>query len=154
MSKHGFTLVEVLIVISVVLTLLGLGLFMSFDSYRGFIFRSERVMLVSILEKARSRAINNYFQTSWGVCFDPNTESYISFRGDHCELGLATNEVIPKSSSVELAGYLLHSPIVFKQLTGNLLYQMSPADAEATSTLSNGLSTTTISINNEGRINW
>ena len=64
---------EIIIVIAMFGALLALGLFMSMDAYRGFSFRSEEDTVVSLLQKARSRAMNNMNQTPWGVCWRDDT---------------------------------------------------------------------------------
>src|SRR3989344_5249325 len=78
--KGGFTLVEVIVVIAIVGLIFGLGLFMSFDVYRGFSHRSERDVIVSLLERARSHAMANVGQSAWGFCEDAGN-NYIIFHG-------------------------------------------------------------------------
>ena len=140
----GFTLIEVLIVIAIVTILVGLGLNINIDTYKGYLFRSERSVLVSTLERARSRAMNNYFETTHGVCYiAPN---YIIFRGTTCAEGSPTNDVIPENSVVNVSGLSASFPVIFEQLSGR-------AD-EKEITLSEGGRTSVISINSEGTINW
>lgn len=113
--SRGFTLVEIVVVMAIFTLLIGLGLFMSMDSYRGFSFRSERDVVVSLLEKARSRAMANIYQTPWGVCTIGS--DYVIFRGTTCTPGGATNESLAKKSpAVGVSGF--SSGIWFSQLSG------------------------------------
>ena len=142
--SNGFTLIEILVVLAIVASVLGLGLFMSMDVYRGFSFRSERDVVVSVLQKARSRAINNYHQTSWGVCYV--TPNYIMFRGTICTSGASTNETIPAGGGVVVTGLSAPGGVVFSQLAGNTTATI------ITITQNGKISTTTV--NYEGTIIW
>lgn len=156
-NSKGFTLIEILISIAILSVLLGLGLFMTMDAYRGFSFRSESATAVSALEKARSRAINNYFQTPHGVCYDSTSRSYVIFRGSSYTAGAATNDTLEGSPSATVSGFPLcrsASYVVFEQLTGKLVPQLTPATTELTITISQDARTASIHINNEGTINW
>jgi len=56
---NGFTLMEVIIVITLLGMIVGLTTFVGFDSYRGSSFRSERDALIGVMQRARSMATNN-----------------------------------------------------------------------------------------------
>ena len=121
---RGFTLIEILVVVAIFTILASLGLFMTMDAYRATSSRSERDIVVSLLEQARSRAMNNYEGTTWGVCYlAPN---YEIFSGNDCAAG--------------------SSRIIFSQLAGTT----TAIDIPITQ---NGR-TDIISINHEGTINW
>jgi prepilin-type N-terminal cleavage/methylation domain-containing protein len=141
---RGFTLIEILTSVAILSVILGLGLFMSMDSYRAYLSRSERDTVVSLLERARSRAMANVHQTTWGMCYvAPN---YIIFRGSTCVPGAATNEETPANPGAVIAGLTSASPVVFAQLSG--------ATAAATVTVTEGPRVSTITINHEGTIIW
>lgn len=142
----GLTLIEVLIAMSIAVALLGLGLFVSLDAYRGYIFRSERTVLISVLEKARSRAVNNMYDTAWGVCYDNSNKQYVIFRGSFVS-GAPTNDTVPANSDTVI-GPSIHCPssLVFSQLTGNT--------SGGVITLTQSYASSTISVNEEGTINW
>lgn len=144
LNNKGFTLIEIIVVIAILTGLMGLGLFMSMDSYRAYLSRSERDTVVSLLERARSHAMANIYQTPWGVCYiSPN---YIIFRGTTCTAGAATNEATPANPGVAISGLDSTSPIVFSQLSG------STAGGVVIVTEQGRVST--ITINYEGTIIW
>lgn len=120
------------------------SLSIDFNYYKSSLFRSERSTLVSILERARSRAMNNLYESSHGVCYIvPN---YIIFRGDTCVDGALTNELIAASANISITGLSDTSIVVFKRLSGRTV----PKDI----TLTENGRTNIISINYEGSINW
>lgn len=152
-NKSGFTLIEMMVAIGILIAIFSFGIFLSINSYKGYIFRSEKSVLISVLERARSRAINNMFESNHGVCFvSPN---YIIFIGNSCITGQATNEIIPANTSLSMSGLSESSPVVFEQLSGKLVPQISPFSQEYIITLEQeGRTPETITINNEGRVNW
>lgn len=140
-SSSGFTLIEIIVVIAIFSALVTLGLFMSMDTLRGTLHRSERDIVVSMLEKARSRALANIYQTPWGVC--ANAPDYIIFRGTSCTTLLSTNETIPASAANPA---IFSAPIVFSQL--------SATTTGGTVTIVQDGRTSTIIVNHEGAIDW
>lgn len=142
----GFTLIEVLVVIGILMMIIGLGLLVSFDSYRGYLFRSERSVVVAVLERARSKAMNNIHQCSWGARYDSAQKQYIIYNTACTPAAMdeTKNETIPAGGSAEVLGF---NPIVFNQLSG--------AAAPMTITIkAAGHADENVEINSEGRINW
>lgn len=143
-------MIEILLAIGIMTTIFAVGLLMSMDTYRGYSRRSERDTLVAVLERARSRAMANVNQHSWGVCFDGT--NYIIFSGPNYE-GAITTETIPGNPSVTVAD-TSEAPrlpcgnggIVFAQLTGDT--------SEVTITVTQGQVVSNISTNIEGLIDW
>lgn len=88
-------------VIALMAGLLGLGLLMSMDVFHGTTFRSTRQTLVSVLTLARSRALANDYQSSYGVCYNAPSQLVI-FRGTTYVSGNTTNDSIPINPSVPL----------------------------------------------------
>src|SRR5258706_4507626 len=78
-QSKGFTLVEIAIVIILLMTIISLGLFISFDFYKNFAFRSEKSTIISILQKARSQSLNNIDEVRHGVHFAASPLTYIVF---------------------------------------------------------------------------
>lgn len=143
-GRRGFTMIELLVTISILAILIGMGLFMSLDFFRHTLLSDERDLVVSLMLKARGHSMANLYQSAHGVCYiAPN---YILFRGNTCTAGAATNEVVPAGSGISVSGMDAASPVVFAQLSG---------DASTKSiTLTQDGNVKTISINNEGLIEW
>ena len=142
----GFSLIEILVVMSIIGAIMSLGLLFDFNSFRGYYFRSERSTIVSVLERARSRSMNNYFGSTHGVCFiSPN---YIIFKGNSCNTGNPDNELIPANQNIFTSSDFATTfpTLVFSQLAGTT--------TGGTIHLTDGLRSGDIIINNEGAINW
>lgn len=124
---------------------------MSMSSYRGYSFRNERNMLISILQKARSQATSNFCLGSLcpdgqphGVHIDPG--QYVIFQGTTYVSGNSLNEIIKPN----LGNILINAPtdIVFAQLSGSVT-------TPGTITISDQAGhSSMISVNGEGQIIW
>ena len=120
-----------------------LGLFISNDFYKTYNFNSERDMLVNILQKARSQSLANINESKHGVYFA--TSSYIIFQGNNYSSRNSTyDENISASQAISRSGL---NEVVFEQLTAQ-------PNATGTISLSDGVRSSQIFIENEGRINW
>lgn len=138
---RGFTFIEIIVVVAIISLLATFSLFMSMETFRGTLRRSEGQMVTTLLQKARSRALSNLSQSSWGVCYiAPN---YVLFRGTACTAGHAENETVP-ANPVTPATFL--SPVVFSALsatsTGGII------------TVVEGTRVSTTTVNAAGRIDW
>lgn len=144
MGKYsGFTLVEITIVLAIMAGLATIGLIVGVDSYSRYNFHSEKDTVVSMLQKARSAAINNIGESWHGVYFG-DSANIILFQGqgatkDYTHRNLAFDFKIEKSTVVSYSGT---SEIVFDQLSGN------------TSSGTVTINSANITINNEGGIDW
>jgi len=56
---RGYTLIEIIVVIALLVMTGALGVVMSMDSFRGYMFRNERDSIVAALQRARSLAVSN-----------------------------------------------------------------------------------------------
>jgi prepilin-type N-terminal cleavage/methylation domain-containing protein len=148
--QRGFTLIELLISITILVVIFGLGLFISFDFYKNYAFRSEASVIVSILQKARSQSLNNISQTRHGVHFSSPLQ-YVIFE---CANSTCTSYTQNPSTDIVInPGYgvvVSNTPfdVVFNQLDGNCV-----TGCAAFTVTANG-KTQTIDINSEGRISW
>lgn len=142
--SNGFSLIEIIITVALFTLMVGLGLFMSMEAYRGATRRSERDVIVSMLERARSRAMANIDESSWSVCYvDPN---YIIAKGATCDDAHAVDRV--EANPVVVADSTFSGfPVEFAQLTGNV-------STNKTITVVQAGKDEPITINHEGRINW
>ena len=67
--NQGFTLIEILVVIAIMSVILSFGLVVDLNIFKGDSFRAEQSTIVSVLSRARSRAIANLFYDDHGVCY-------------------------------------------------------------------------------------
>lgn len=142
-NRKGFTLIEILIVIAIIAMLMALGLFLSFDSYRRYNLNAECDIVVGVLERARSRALNNMFESPHGVHF--STSTYTIFIGNFYDSSTSTNETIPANRAV-LWTPTSTTDIFFEQLTAST--------TGGAITLKEGAQSRDITINHEGTIIW
>jgi Tfp pilus assembly protein PilE len=154
-SRHdkGFTMVEILVVMGIFIVLMGIGGVIGFNAYKGYLFRSERSTAVSVLERARSRAMANYYGEMHGVCYDDTKHIYILFRGDECKED--GNEVIGGNPNSQIS----LDKVVFARLSGNMTPTVTGPtdhceDDEKEISVTEQDKTSYICINNQGRINW
>lgn len=142
----GFTLLELLLVIGLLTVLLGSTLFMSVDTYKKYLLYTEQRIVVAILEKARSRAINDVHTSSHGVCF--YDEQYLLFEGTSCAVDETVSEHIMANKIVaQKSSFASTFPsIVFSQVAATA----TPVTIEMT----DGTSVVYITVNYEGAIAW
>lgn len=151
-SAQGFTLIEVIITITLFSMLLSLGVILSMDVYRGTLYRSTRQVLISSLTTARGRALSNMYQSPHGVCYlAPN---FIIFRGTTYSASSAFNETVPGNPAVTLTAtgnfFTCGSGtgIVFSQLSATTSNNGTITVAES------GHASETVSVNSLGTIIW
>jgi hypothetical protein len=124
------------------------------QAFHGYSRRSERDTIVSLLERARSKAISNVSQNKWGVCLDttsptdPNYEvfsgsTYASAIAKYATPGNPGVTITDTSATPKFA--CTNGGVVFDQLTGDT--------GNVSITVTQG-SVSTIAINNEGAISW
>lgn len=145
--QTGFTLIEVLVVIGIFLLLAGLSLGIGVDTVRRATVGSERTVLVQLLERARSRAMNNIGNAPHGVVV--TSTSFVLFEGATYVPASPLNESSPRSDEISVTGPTDPVTVVFDQLSGAV-----DAGEAGDIVLSNGAQTYTISLNTEGRIDW
>lgn len=144
--SRGFSMIEIMITIALLALLVALGLFMSMEAYRGATRRSERDVIVSMLERARSRAMANIDETSWSVCYDEDTVEYVIAKGSACPVG-AHDRVEANAGVAAASSFSSTFPTVeFEQLTGNTTDETITVVQEGKNAV--------ITTNHEGRISW
>src|SRR3989338_2614791 len=142
-SRGGFTLIEIIVVIGILIVIISFGIIVDFSSLTFGTFQTEESKIISVLERARSRSMANMFDTTHGVCYlAPN---YVIFRGT-CIVGASTNELILANTNIAENSGTIFPTLVFDILTGNT--------TEDIIIITDGVKTKEITINNEGAINW
>jgi len=143
-DNKGFTFIEIIMVVAILMALAGLGLIFGIDFYKTYSLDTERNVVSSILQKARSRAQNNFNQSSHGVYFQSDNY-YVIFQGvSYVSRDVAYDQLIPKNQALSISGI---SETIFEQLNGD-------SQIAGDVILNNNRRTSIISINNEGGINW
>ena len=146
-SALGFTVIEVMIVMVALAMLGGFGLLVGMDFYRSYSFRSERNILVSVLRRARALSLVNMNQSPHGVRIE--SAGYTIFEGtSFAGSAPALNETISAPPNIVLSSNpALPRDVVFGQLDGSVATPVSII-------ITDGVRSSTVSVNNEGRINW
>lgn len=139
----GFTMIELLITLAIIVVIFGFGVFMSFDFYRGLAITGERDTVVALLKRARTRAVNNVNEMSHGLYIA--TTTFVLFNGpSYASRTVALDESFPRHSGISVSG---SSTVVFQNLSGD-------SSVSGTISFGNSRTTTSIDINREGRVNW
>lgn len=143
--RKGFTFIEVLIVIALIGFLAVMGIIIGLDSFQRYDQRSERDLLVSLLEKARSEAVNNIGEHAHGLHFDPaSPANYVLFRGNIFGSAPQYDLSVPRNQAVAVSGL---TDVVFTQLSG------TPTVTPVPDIVISGVNSP-VTINAEGGINW
>ncbi len=144
-SKYnkGFTLIEVIITLGIFSIISTFTLLASMDFWRSYSFRSERNLIVGILQKARSQSLSNINQSSHGVYI--GTNQYVIFEGSTYSPTDPKNEVYESASAINHSGM---TEVVYEQLSGKT------STTGGNLTLTYGVNQSIISTNNAGQINW
>ena len=150
---RGFTVLELAIIIGLLAFLGGIGLVVTFESYRGSNFHSDRDLLVTVLQHARSdalasvcRAVSCSDALPHGVRIEAGR--YIVFEGSSYVASDPQNQTFAASPAVVKSG---EQEFVFAPSTGSLLY---PSITPATVILSGEGRASTVSVDAEGQISW
>lgn len=141
--ENGFTLIEVLLVLGLLVALSSVGLFYSVDSFRRSQFRAERDMVASVLGQARAQSMANVDEQPHGVHISPS--AYILFSGSTFNAADSNNRSYPASGVISHTGM---TDVVFEQVSGNATV------TGGSLTFSHEASQSVITINNVGQINW
>ena len=157
-GQAGFTLIEVLVSLTILVVIASLGLFISIDFYKAYSSRSEQSVIVSVLQKARSESLNNINEKRHGVHFQANPLQYVIFECDSpCTSypvgGASSDQPIESSHNVSVTAPSMPFDVVFDQLNGNCVSSNCSTNP-LTVTISDGPKSYTLKVNSEGRIDW
>lgn len=118
-SKKGFSLVELIIVISIamILTAISISTFFSVSDQQSL--EKDVNYSISLVEKARLQTVNSKDNSQFGVRF--SSSSVILFQGLTYVAGSSTNTVFTFSPKVEISSINLSGGvqnIIFEKITG------------------------------------
>ena len=106
-NNQGFSLLEIIVVVAVIIVILSFGMLVDWNVFKKDTFKAEQATIVAALSKARSRAMNNMFDTAYGVCYiAPN---YIIFQDNTCTAG----ESISANTNIASNPSTVFPPVVF-----------------------------------------
>lgn len=143
MTRNGFTVIEIVIVLALVSILAGLGLFVGLEFYRNSALEAELDILVAGLRKARAASLHNIGGVPHGLAV--LGDRYVLFSGGSYALrDPALDEDIGRGVGMQTAGL---EEVVFGQFSAT-------SSASGTIALSDGMRERAIDINYEGRISW
>lgn len=142
----GFTLIEVLVTLGIVVLALGMTLNVGFDTFNRTDFSAERDAIVRLLQQARGRAIANIDAERHVFRVDISQNEYVLYAGNTASED-PDRVVIPIRDGIEVRGA---NPgdveIVFYQVSGRSL--------GGTLLIRDETREATIEINQEGAIIW
>ncbi len=119
MRQHGFTLIEVLISVFIIIMVTTI-ITVSLSRYtRTQSLNGATRLVVSEIEDARSRTLSSQGSSQYGVFFDDNR--VVLFQGDSYDSGAATNEETVLDTRVEITDVTLTgggSAMIFERLSG------------------------------------
>ena len=157
----GFTLIEVLVVLTLISIIGGIIIYFGFDSFRGYSYHDDRNGLLSLLQHARSEAMVNICRGSTcsggkphGVAIRPSNhpDSYVLFQTEFLNPTYSNRTDDDKASDIIISATSSSNSneIVFSPLSGNttssVIITIQLTDNQAHSSI--------ISINPVGQISW
>jgi prepilin-type N-terminal cleavage/methylation domain-containing protein len=141
----GFTLIEVVVAIALLAMIFSFSFGVGSNFYGSQVLVAERDNLLSLLRSARSLAVNNVDQSSHGVFVSTSTSQYAIFEGNsYASRNQSLDVYFPISYGAVITGL---AEVVFSALDGK-------ANVSGTIIISTSIGSSTITLNNEGRINW
>jgi prepilin-type N-terminal cleavage/methylation domain-containing protein len=140
---RGFTLIEVLLVIALLTIAAGATLIIGTDSIGRSTARSERDLVVTLLQTARAEAMANTDEVPHGL--HVGSDAYFLFKGASYVSSDPTNRSYVKEDAVLVSG---PTDIVFEQLSGSV------TTGGGTLLFTDSGQTASTSVNAEGRIDW
>jgi prepilin-type N-terminal cleavage/methylation domain-containing protein len=149
-SNRGFTLVEILIVMTLMGSIFAFGMVMSISSLaRGSVIEERDLFVSLLLSGARSHAMANVGETSHGIYIDNENHEYVLFEGSTYNPAAPANEKTPfTNDSLSIENSSGDDTIVFEALSGNV------TEGAGTITISGNDIVQELTISEVGQINW
>lgn len=140
--SKGFTILEMLFVIGILMAMFAIGVPVAFDFYTNYELVTERDNLVSILNHTRGESMTGEGSDSHGVFLGAN--SYTVFEGpSYASRFTQFDRNISRVDLIQVTG---PSELVFESLSGR--------SVSSSFTLSNGVRSFTVNVNAEGLVTW
>jgi len=158
--QAGFTMIEVVIVMGMLVIIGSLGMFMSMENLRSGAFRNDRNAAISALQRARSLAVNNMcFDGGGVVCTDGKPHGV---RFDPATRGITIFQISPGETNFDNRDEVADEFIAFDSRTTAIdaaktiiFERLSGKSADISVILNDGAAhNSEININSEGRIDW
>jgi len=149
--KSGFTLVEILVVLALVVVVGKFALMISFDTYRDSSYHADRAYLIAALQHARALSVDNVCEGNdceSGVPHGVSIQSdeYVIFQGvSYAARDPSLDEVIGADPTIVRTGLI---EVVFAPGSGDV---SSPGYFTLTDASGH---TSTVTIGNYGQIFW
>jgi prepilin-type N-terminal cleavage/methylation domain-containing protein len=141
--SHGFTLVEVIVVLTITAILFLIAGSIAFNTFPKNAVQVETGAVTDILRRAQSRSVSGFQDSVWGVHFTQN--EFTLFAGSTYETrNQQFDETHPIASAVSLSGI---TDVIFQFSTGET---SNAGNVILTSTATG--ETVTLQINERGRI--
>ena len=138
----GFTLIEILLALAILMLLLGITVPVGWNFFTSSAVQSERDTLISLITRARTYAITNKNSAPHGIAI--SAPSFTLFQGaSYAARAAQFDEPFPRTNSVTITG---PSELVVTPLSGDT--------TPGTFTLSLGTTSRTVSINSEGMMEY
>ena len=148
--QHGFTLIELVMVLALIGVIASFSAAMSLSSLSKSAVTQERDLFVTLLLRgARAASLANIGGTAHGVQIDNANHQYILFDGTDPNAASANKRFIPyTNNAITINKNPPGDTIVFEQLSGNV------TSGDGTLTVSNGNTSQSIIIRSNGQIDW
>jgi type II secretory pathway pseudopilin PulG len=123
-KNKAFTLIEIILVLTIFISLLAIGTFIEPKTHNKRLLSSEHDILISILLKARNQSMNNINGKKYGIHID--SDSYIIFNDFPYDKNNINNISFPKNKNIKITAspILLDQnneiEIIFNQLSGEI----------------------------------
>jgi prepilin-type N-terminal cleavage/methylation domain-containing protein len=145
----GFSLIELILVMALIGIFASFSVVMSMGSLSKSAVVEERDLFITLLLRStRTASLANIDNVAHGVFIDNNNHQYILFNGTTLNPVDPKNRIIPYSNNTLTFHLNGRNPIVFEQLSGNVI------GGSSSIAITNGNATSTITIRKNGQIDW
>ncbi|MEK7616348.1 MAG: prepilin-type N-terminal cleavage/methylation domain-containing protein [Patescibacteria group bacterium] len=141
-QRRGFTLIEVLISLSILTILLGLSVPFVLNFYERYQIDSERAKFVSLLRQARTMSLGGEGSADHGM-YISGTQFTVYEGANYATRNTAKDQTSERETNVDITG---PTEATFAYLTGTTASQSFILD--------NRVKQNTIHVNTEGTIDW